>query len=221
MLWPFRPPRLAKERKTEHLLPGQQPTQPRTLIGRTGNVNWIFTIGCLTKTRSGWRRAVLWRSGPEFIRYNFPDWLADDVRRLLDALKAMLDVRNWTFVLQTQVPERVQYAAVRDNFDQEAKVKNWNIGFFQLCRPGTPHGACTLGEHCQCRFYAELFAGFVDEKRSPEEEGDRQLECEIRHSGRLLSNGDSDPGTEWTGHPRSWNPRSDRHPNFGQRREST
>jgi hypothetical protein len=90
----------------------------------------------------------------------------DQVRRLLDALNAMLNAYNWSFVLQTEVPERIQYATIRDNFDQEALVKQWNMGFFQLCRPGTPHGTCALGEHCQCRFYAELFAGFVDEKLS-------------------------------------------------------
>lgn len=106
------------------------------------------------------------------------------VQRLLEALKAMLVVYNWAFVLQTRVPEQIQYAAIRDNFDQEAKIKRWHMGFFQLCRPGTPHGTCALGEHCQCRFYAELFAGFVDEELSPEEERARQLECEIKRLKR-------------------------------------
>lgn len=108
----------------------------------------------------------------------------DQVRRLLEALKAMLDAYNWSFVLQTQVPERIQYAAIRDNFDQEAAIKRWHMGFFHLCRPGTPHGTCALGEHCQCRCYAEIFAGFVDEELSPEEERARQLECEIIHLKR-------------------------------------
>ena len=103
------------------------------------------------------------------------------VRRLLGALKAMLDAHNWSFVLQTEVPERVQYAAIRDNFDQEATVKRWHMGFFQLCRPATPHGECALGEHCQCRFYEELCAGFVDEDLSPEEERARYLEIEVAH----------------------------------------
>ena len=108
----------------------------------------------------------------------------DQVRRLLQALKAMLDAHNWSFVLQTQVPERTQYAAIRDNFDQEAKVKRWHMGFFQLCRPGTPHGECALGEHCQCRFYEEFWAGCVDEDLSPEEERARYLEIEIEHLKR-------------------------------------
>jgi hypothetical protein len=95
------------------------------------------------------------------------DRLTDEqVQRLLNALKGMLDAYNWSFVLQTCVPERIQYAAIRDNFDQEALVKRWNMGFFQLCRSGTPHGTCALGEYCQCRFYEELFSGFVDAELS-------------------------------------------------------
>jgi len=106
----------------------------------------------------------------------------DQVHRLLDALTAMLDAYNWAFVLQTQVPERIQYTAIRDNFDQEAKVKRWHMGFFEVCRPGTDHGACALGEeHCQCSFFAEFFAGFSDEELSPEEERARYLEIEITH----------------------------------------
>ena len=108
--------------------------------------------------------------------------LADDqLHRLLEALKAMLDAHNWMFVLQTHVPERIQYAAIRDHFDQEALVKRWHMGFFELCRSGTPHGTCALREHCQCRFYAKLYAGFVEEDLSPEEERARELEIEISH----------------------------------------
>ena len=105
----------------------------------------------------------------------------DQVHRLLEALTTMLIAYNWAFVLQVEVPERVQYAAIRDNFDQEAQVKVWHMGFFQLCRPGTPHGTCALGEYCHCRFYAELCAGFVDEDLTPEEERARELEWEIDH----------------------------------------
>ena len=42
---------------------------------------------------------------------------------LLNALKKMLDAHNWSVVLQTQVPEPIQYATIRDNFNQQAKVK--------------------------------------------------------------------------------------------------
>ena len=66
----------------------------------------------------------------------------EQVRLLLGSLRAMLDAHNWCFVLQTQVPEQIQYDCIRDNFDQEAKVKVLHMGFFQLCRPGTPHGEC-------------------------------------------------------------------------------
>jgi hypothetical protein len=103
------------------------------------------------------------------------------IQRLSIALKKMLDVYNWSFVLQTEVPERIQYAAIRENFNQEAKVKIWHMGFFELCRPGTEHGKCALGDHCQCAFYAELFSDFIDEDLTPEEERARELECEISH----------------------------------------
>jgi hypothetical protein len=106
------------------------------------------------------------------------------VHRLLNALKKMLDAYNWSFVLQTEVPERIQYAAIRDNFSQQAKIKRWHMGFFELCRPGTEHGKCELGEYCQCSFYAELFSEFSDEELSPEEERAMELEIEIKHLKR-------------------------------------
>lgn len=111
--------------------------------------------------------------------------LSDDhVRALLDALKKMLDAYNCLFVLQIDVPERIQYATIRDNFDQEVKVKRWHMGFFELCRKGTEHGKCTLGEYCHCRFFAELFANFSDEELTPEEERAMELDCEIKHLKR-------------------------------------
>ncbi|MBI4648139.1 MAG: hypothetical protein HY738_16525 [Bacteroidia bacterium] len=114
-----------------------------------------------------------------------PEMLSDEqVNRLLNALIKMLDAYNWMFVLQIDVPERIQYATIRDNFDQEAKVKRWHMGFFELCRPGTEHGKCSLGEYCQCRFFKELFAGFSDEELSPEEERAMELDCEITHLKR-------------------------------------
>ncbi len=113
------------------------------------------------------------------------EMLSDDqIHQLLEALKKMLDEYNWSFVLQTQVPERIQYAAIRDNFDQPVKIKRWNMGFFETCKPGTEHGKCALGKYCQCAFYAELFSGFVDEKLGPDEERARELELEIKHLKR-------------------------------------
>jgi len=108
----------------------------------------------------------------------------EEVRRLLVALKKMLDTYNWSFVLQIEVPERIQYAAIRDMFDQPAKVKRWHMGFFELCRPGTEHGKCALGEYCQCAFYAGLFEGMVDEDLTPEEERERRLQIEVQHIKR-------------------------------------
>ena len=113
------------------------------------------------------------------------DRMSDEqVNHLLEALKKMLNAYNWSFVLQTQVPERIQYAAIRNNFNQEAKVKRWHMGFFELCRRGTEHGKCALREYCQCAFYAEFFSGFIDEDLSQEEERARELEIEIQHIKR-------------------------------------
>jgi hypothetical protein len=122
-----------------------------------------------------WRRIRQARLPPD-------DRLTDEqLHRILDALKSMLDAYNWSFVLQIQVPERVQYQAIRDNFNQEAVVKQWHMGFFKLCRPGTPHGKCALRKFCQCKFYAELFANFEDDDLTPEEERARALEIEVDH----------------------------------------
>ena len=108
----------------------------------------------------------------------------EQVHSLLEALKKMLDAYNWSFVLQIQVPERIQYGCIRDNFNQPAKVKRWHMGFFETCKPGTAHKQCALGEYCQCAFYAELFSEFIDEDLSPEEERVRELEIEVQHIKR-------------------------------------
>jgi len=118
-----------------------------------------------------------------------PEGMLNDeqVNRLLDALKKMLDAYNWSFVLQTEVSQRIQYAAIRSNFNQQAKIKRWHTGFFELCLSGTEHGKCALGEYCQCAFYAELYSGFTDSALSPEEERARELEIEIKHLKRKYS----------------------------------
>ena len=119
------------------------------------------------------------------------EMLSDEqVHQLFKALNKMLDAYNCSFVMQTSVPERIQYAAIRDNFNQPVKIKRWHMGFFAHCRPGTEHGKCALGEYCQCAFYAELFSGFIDEDLSPEEERARELEIEIKHLQRKF-------GDEW------------------------
>jgi len=112
-----------------------------------------------------------------------PETMLNDeqVQQLLDALNKMLDAYNWSFVLQTKVPERIQYATIRHNFNQQAKVKRWHMGFFEVCQPGTQHEKCVLGEHCQCAVFSELFKDMIDENLSPEEERARALDIEVRH----------------------------------------
>lgn len=114
-----------------------------------------------------------------------PEMLTDEqLIRLLEALKKMLLAYNWSLVLQLEVPERIQYATIRDMFNQTAKVLQWQDGFFEVCRPGTEHGKCVLGEYCQCTFYAKLFSGFVDEELPLVEERARILQIEIQHLKR-------------------------------------
>jgi hypothetical protein len=108
----------------------------------------------------------------------------EQVPVLLDALKKMLEAYNCLFVLQIQVPERIQYAVIHDNFNQQAKVKRWHTGFFILCKADTEHKKCALGEYCHCAFYTAFFADFVEEDLSPEEERVRALEMEMRHIKR-------------------------------------
>jgi hypothetical protein len=106
----------------------------------------------------------------------------DQAVELLDSLKKLLSAHNWHFVLQTAVSERIQYETIRQNFDQQ--IKRWHMGFFQLCKPGTEHKSCTLGEYCQCAFYEAFFSQFEDEELSPEEERARLLQIEITHIQR-------------------------------------
>lgn len=83
-----------------------------------------------------------------------PEKMLEDAQviQLLDALIKLLDTCNCHFVMQVTVPERIQYAALRDHFNQEVKLKRRHMGFFELCRPGTPHKTCALGEFCHCAF---------------------------------------------------------------------
>jgi hypothetical protein len=108
----------------------------------------------------------------------------EQVIQLLEALKKMLDAYNCHFILQTQVPERIQYNVIRNNINQQVKVKRLHMGFFQLCVDGTEHKQCALKEYCECAFFADLFADMIDEELSPQEERARQLEIEVRHIKR-------------------------------------
>lgn len=110
------------------------------------------------------------------------DMLTDEqIHLLFTALKKMLDAFNWMFVTQIEVPERVQYRTLRDNFDQEAIIKRWHMGFFAFCKPGTAQDQCVMGEYCHCKFFSLLFADMIDEELSPEEERLRHLNCEITY----------------------------------------
>jgi hypothetical protein len=89
----------------------------------------------------------------------------EQVHLLLNALNQLLNTYNCCFVLQIEVPERIQYTTIRDNFNQDVKVKTWHMGFFNLCKPNTEYGTCTLGKYCQCAFYADLFSDCNNSRR--------------------------------------------------------
>jgi hypothetical protein len=108
----------------------------------------------------------------------------EQVHQLLEALNKLLSACNCEFVLQTTVPERIQYETIRQNFNQDVKIRQWHMGFFEFCKPNTPHKTCTLGEHCQCAFFAELCKDMIHEDLSPEEERARALEIEVQHIKR-------------------------------------
>ena len=105
----------------------------------------------------------------------------DQIHLVFNALKKMLDEYNWSFVVQIEVPERIQYETIRENFDQEANVLRTHYGFFEACRPGTVHKTCSLGEYCHCAFFKEMFKDMIDEDLTPEEERARELEIEVNH----------------------------------------
>lgn len=108
----------------------------------------------------------------------------DQVDRLLPELLVLLEAYNWSFTLQTLVPNRIQYRCIQENFAQPIKMKSWNHGFFAFCKEGTKHKTCSLGEHCQCEFYAQLFARFEPDTRTPEEQRAAHLEIEVNHIKR-------------------------------------
>lgn len=105
----------------------------------------------------------------------------DELHQLLESIKKMLETYNCHFVLQTEVPEQFQYETIRQNLNQEVKVRQWHMGFFEMCKSGTPSKTCVLGEYCQCAFYEELFSERIVEQLTPEEERSRALEIEVRH----------------------------------------
>jgi hypothetical protein len=100
---------------------------------------------------------------------------------ILNALEELLDVYNWCFVLQFNVPERIQYETIRLNFNQEAKVKTWHLGFFEFCAPNTEHRKCALGEYCNCAYFDDMLSKFKPDTRTPEEQRAAHLEIEVNH----------------------------------------
>ncbi len=111
------------------------------------------------------------------------EMLSDEqVERLFKALNKLLDECNCLFVVQIEVPIRVQYATIRDYWEQSCKVKQQRMGFFEYCRPNTEHGKCAMGEkYCHCAFFKEMFKDMIDEDLTPEEERARELEIEVEH----------------------------------------
>jgi hypothetical protein len=104
-----------------------------------------------------------------------------EIQLVLKALMQMLSAYNCHFVLQTEVPEELQYEIIRQNLNQEVKVKQWHMHFFDICKPGTSANSCQLGDHCECAFFEALFADKTEELLTPEEERSRMLDIEVQH----------------------------------------
>jgi hypothetical protein len=69
----------------------------------------------------------------------------EQVKAILKSLVGLLAACNCHVVFQTEVPERFQYETIRQNFDQDVRVYEWNDGFFEFCKTGTPSKTCALG----------------------------------------------------------------------------
>jgi hypothetical protein len=111
--------------------------------------------------------------------------LSDDQVCLLQAaLEKMLEAYNCHFTVQFTVPERIKYETIRQNIDQEVKVRTYHMGFFNFCKPGTASQTCAMGEYCHCAFFEELFSRFEDEDLTPEEERQRKLGWEVERIKR-------------------------------------
>lgn len=82
-----------------------------------------------------------------------------EMSELLETLKRLLGAYNCHFVLQTEVPEDIQYEVIRVNLNQQVKVKYRHMGFFEMCTPGTPLKKCALGDYCQCAFFEDFVIG--------------------------------------------------------------
>jgi hypothetical protein len=107
-----------------------------------------------------------------------PESMLEDeqLAQLLHALNQMLDAYHYG-LFDKDIPNRIQYTAIKENFNQDVELKNWPFTHFRLCRPGTEHAKCVLGEYCPCAYDQRLLSGDNDEYLTPDEE--RIIELEI------------------------------------------
>jgi len=108
----------------------------------------------------------------------------EQLESLYNAMSNMLDVYNMSIVFQFATPTRKKYQVLRKNFNQELPMLSWHMGFFDICTEKTTYEECLLGEACECKYFDELRAGFIDEDLSPEEERRRMLDIEVAHIKR-------------------------------------
>jgi len=137
----------------------------------------------------------------------------EQLNTILEVLKKMLDAYNWMFVMAIEVEPRLQYNCIRENFNQTALIKKWNMGFFEICKPGTEHYSCALKDRCHCAFFKELTSGFEKQDYSDEEEKIIAIDLEISHLKRQH-------GEKWYEHfpfhlYKEFNKESDNGSNFG------
>ncbi|MEM9888615.1 MAG: hypothetical protein AAF849_22150 [Bacteroidota bacterium] len=110
----------------------------------------------------------------------------EQIAVLMEALKALLNELNAYFCMTfINVPLRLQYRAMRMQWQQEHVWLQWHDGFFKLCEEDQAHGTCGLGwDHCQCRHFAELSKDWDDSPWTEADEERWQREMEERERRR-------------------------------------
>ena len=85
------------------------------------------------------------------------DLLTDEqVDQLISALLKLIDAYHYENLFIYCIPERMRYTAIRENFDQTVKIRNYYRGTFEFCEKGTQPYKCVLGQYCLCTHWGGL-----------------------------------------------------------------
>ncbi|MFK7936431.1 MAG: hypothetical protein AB8G22_23150 [Saprospiraceae bacterium] len=93
---------------------------------------------------------------------------------LLESLKELLAVYNCHFVLLVEVPERIQYQALRRGWFQISPMTRFHEHHFSFCNKEENETGCHLGnEYCHCRIIDEMFPKSYTEEEWTEADEER------------------------------------------------